>query len=488
MMPWSNGNGAESAAALLVQRARVTPIRSLRQFAEAEIVLPTGPHEGRRFSVARQPVAGLLLDAIDSGDWRRIVVTGPAQSGKTLTGFVIPALYHLFEVQESIIIGLPSLDLAADKWRDDLLPAIECSRYRELMPTSGAGSQGGRVLAITFRNGRTLRFMSGGGSDKSRSGKTTRVVIITETDGMDTAGSGSRESDPISQLEARTQAFGSRARIYLECTVSTADGRTWREYQSSTQSRIELRCPHCDEYSTSERRLLVHWQEADDAIAAGNMARLVCQKCGALWTESDRARAIRGCRLVHERTTGTDTLGFRWSAAENLLVPIAETAKLEWHGHRQESEETEKRLRQFHWAIPVEAGEVSLTVTDADRVIARQSDLPRGGLPEGCEVVSVGLDVGKYLCHWTAIAATGAGARHVIDYGVIGVNSAELGVEAALGLALRDFADGALKQGWSGKTAGRVFIDAGAWPDTIYQFVKAQPAGLWWPCKGFGER
>lgn len=52
--------------------------------------------------------------------------------------------------------------------------------------------------------------MSGGG-DKSRAGFTSRVVVITEVDGMDQPGASSRESDKVTQLEARTRAYGSLA-------------------------------------------------------------------------------------------------------------------------------------------------------------------------------------------------------------------------------------------------------------------------------------
>src|SRR4051794_18275410 len=107
--------------------------------------------------------------------------------------------------------------MAADKWREDLLPVIEQSRYRDLMPSQGGGSRGGKVETIQFNRGPTLKFMSGGGGDKSRAGFTSRVVVITETDGMDMPGQRSRESDKITQLEARTRAYGSRKRIYMEC-------------------------------------------------------------------------------------------------------------------------------------------------------------------------------------------------------------------------------------------------------------------------------
>jgi phage terminase large subunit GpA-like protein len=110
--------------------------------------------------------------------------------------------------------------------------------------------------------------MSGGGGDKSRAGFTSRVVVITETDGMDQPGLTSREADKITQLEARTRAYGSRKRIYMECTVSTEQGRTWQEYTQGTQSRIVLPCPHCKAWVSPEREHLTGWQGADSQAAA----------------------------------------------------------------------------------------------------------------------------------------------------------------------------------------------------------------------------
>ena len=114
--------------------AKAPRLRSMREFAEAEIVIPDGPFAGRRFRCSRQPYTGLWFDEVDSGRWSRCVATGPTQSGKTLCCFVIPLLYHLFEVGETVICGLPDMDMAGDKWREDILPAIEHSRYRDLLP------------------------------------------------------------------------------------------------------------------------------------------------------------------------------------------------------------------------------------------------------------------------------------------------------------------------------------------------------------------
>src|SRR3954469_24930605 len=275
--------------AWFLRQARAPRLRSMRQFAEAEIVIPSGPFTGRRFRCARQPYTGLWFDQIDSGRWSRCVATGPTQSGKSLSCFVIPLLYHLFEIGETVICGLPDMDMAADKWREDLMPVIERSRFRDLLPSAGGGSRGGRVESVQFANGATLKFMSGGGSDKSRAGFTSRVLVITETDGMDKAGGQSRESDNITQREARTRAYGSRKRIYLECTVSTEQGRTWQEYTKGTKSKVVIPCPECRAWVAPEREHLTGWQGAENQQAARNSSAFSCPSCGAIWSDDQRA-------------------------------------------------------------------------------------------------------------------------------------------------------------------------------------------------------
>src|SRR5512138_894736 len=123
-----------SALRAMLSRCRVPKLRTMREFAEAEIVIPDGPYKGLRFSCRRQPYTRLLYDAIDSGLWNRFFITGPTQSGKSLSAWVVPIMYHLFEVGETVIAAVPKKEMSADKWREDLKPAIEASRYRDLLP------------------------------------------------------------------------------------------------------------------------------------------------------------------------------------------------------------------------------------------------------------------------------------------------------------------------------------------------------------------
>jgi phage terminase large subunit GpA-like protein len=104
-------------------------------------------------------------------------------------------------------------------------------------------------------------------------------------------------------------------------------------------------------------------------------------------------------------------------------------------------------------------------------------------VPAEATVLTAGLDLGKYLCHWIVTAWSNGAAGHIVDYGRIEVASESLGIEQALLIALREFKDLVL-QGWPcGKIDGEAavpqlaFIDAGFMAEVVYTF-----------CREVGER
>lgn len=477
----------------------------MRDFAEAEIIIPNGPYQGRRFRADRQPFMVLWFDSIDeaqSAGWNRFVVTGPSQSGKTLGCFVIPVLYHLFEIQEDVIVGLPDLDMAADKWKKDLLPVIQRTKYASLLPNNGAGAKGSAKLrAVHFENGATLRFMSAGGGDKSRAGYTSRVVVITETDGMDKAAETSREADPIKQLEARTRAYGARKRVYMECTLTTEQGRTWQEYTAGTESRIVVRCPHCEKWTAPGRGDLHGWQDCENEVDAAAKAYFACPECEHLLTVDERREANAGSVLLHRGQTidggevigdapRTSTFGFRWGGFNNLFVEPGDFGADEWKASRATDEENaEMEMCQFVWAVPYQPPKLDEQPLSSEAIVKRVSGYAKGFVPDETMVLTVGLDIGKYLCHYTAIAWQEEARGLVVDYGRFEVASDQMGTERALLIALREFRDMA-NAGWSQRTGepmtpARVFVDAGYQTQVIQQFCR-EAGRRFLPCFGRG--
>lgn len=483
------------------------PIRSMRQFAEQEIVIPKGPFAKCLFSCDRQPYAARWFDLVDSGIWNRFVATGPTQSGKTFCAFVIPAMYHLFEVQdESIVLLAPKMEINEDKWNDDLLPAIMASKYRDQLPTKGPGSQGGFAESIRFKNGSTLKFMTGGGDDKNRASFTARVVIVTETDGMDTASEKSRETDPISQTEARTLSFGSRKRIYMECTVSIETGRTWVELTNGTNTKLVVQCSSCLHFVTPEREDLFGWHDAANVIEAREKARFACPDCGVLWSDQQRVEANKSALVVHRGQSiengevvgdlpKTDTLGFRWNAYNNLFLTPDDIAGEEWKASQSaDIENAEKARLQFAWAKPYKPDIEASVPIDQKTIMARAGTLPEGKLPSGTIYFATGLDLGMHVSHWVSLAATAGGSMVVIQYGEIEVHTKTLGVERALLKCLEEFKD-MCDHGWplpdgSMRIPDRALIDSGyqgiRGSNVVYRFIQEHGGGRYWAADGRG--
>lgn len=494
------GRVAAAEFSWALSQARPRRIRSRAEFAEAELVIPDGPFKGRRFDFSRQPYTRLLLAEADTGHWRRHFATGPVQSGKTFITSNVPLMYHLFEVGETVIYGLPDMDMAADKWREDILPAIEATEYREYLPTRGGGSRGGTVRAIRFTNGVTLRFMTGGGGDNVRSAFTSRVVVITEVDKMDETGESSREADKITQLEARTRAYGQRACIYGECTVSVEQGRIWQELKAGSDSRIVVPCPYCNLWVSPERDHLQGWQDATDKLGAQELAYFACPECGGKFSEQQRVDANRAGRLVHRgqeitpegEIVGpmprTDTLGFRWSAFNNLFLTAGDAGAAEWASRRKTDEENaEREMCQFWWAVPPAPSELDLAKLDADALQNRTRPHTKGIVPPQATVLSGAIDVGKWLLHYCLPAWWPGGSGHLCDYGRGEVPSEHLAEEVAILTGLRQIRERMVAVGPDGtvRHPACVLVDSGYKPDPVYAFV-AEAGNGWLASKGYG--
>ncbi len=277
----------------------------------------------------------------------------------------------------------------------------------------------------------------------------------------------------------------------MECTVSTEEGRTWQEYLHGTKSRIVLPCPHCRVWVSPEREHLTGWQGAESQAAARSAGAFSCPACGEFWSPDDRTEANRRAKLLHEEQTidetgvvhgdppASDTLGFRWSAINNLFLSPGDLAVDEWRSNRAPDEENaEREMLQFVWCLPVAPAKWEETALVAHELAARMIDLPRGIVPTSAQRLTAAVDLGKYLAHWILVAWSPGAVGHIVDYGRLEVASEDLGVEKGILLALREFRDLATT-GWPvGTAAGKrlvphqIWIDAGYMTPIVYTFCR----------------
>lgn len=485
-----------------IEMARPPRRRTVSEWVEQEIILPpTGPYKRQPFLMDRQPWTRHWFWAIDSGRWTEFDLSGPSQSGKTLSGFVALLCYYLFEMGETVILGVPNMDMATDKWEKDIKPVIEATRYKDLLPVKGPGSRGAMTKTFNLRNGASIRWMTYEDSEKAVAGFTARVVFFTEVNAAASVKGGSEEGDRIAQIRARTNSFGMRARIFMECTQTTTEGRIYKEIAAGTDSRLALHCPHCHHYVQLERKHLVGWKDAEDARAALDRSSYMCPDCQCLWSTEDRVTANLEAVLVHKgqtvRPDGTVegpepralTFGMTYTAPNNLFTTAGMIGRDEWakeHSDEADEDAKERALCQFQWGIPYQPGDQRQTKLKASDIMARQDgSLARGEVPEWCEATLFGCDIGKWLGHWVVIAF-GEGARcHVVDYGRIEFPADTMGEEQAILTGLRAFRDETLVQGWGGRQVDACMIDSRYQGDQVKAFCR-ESGPTYWPTAGYG--
>ena len=164
---------------------------------------------------------------MDSGQWRKIIVTAPSQRGKTLKAILCPMLHAVADCRQSCGFVLPSLDKLSQAWDGKIRPAIEGTGYGAWLPTMGPGSRGGKPPVLTMRDPETgnraglvyFMAMGTGGRETQVSMVSPQILLIDEADDADSAGQ-------ISLISKRTQSWGKQGRVYIASTVNDRASRS----------------------------------------------------------------------------------------------------------------------------------------------------------------------------------------------------------------------------------------------------------------------
>lgn len=474
------------------------------EFAQAELVVPEGKHKDERWRPETLPWQRLWFEAIDSGNWRRHFLTACVQGGKTFVGWVAIVLWKLFEHRVNWGAGVPTGDVAHDKWRLELEPAINANpQFRALLPEAGRGSQGGEFESITFQHGVTLKFLTGHGGDEKRSSITLAGSAVTEADRLDVAGEASREAAPIYQIEARALASGEDAQFYAECTSTTEDGIVTRERCEGTDSRPFAQCRECREWVSPEREHLVGWEEAAHEIEAGAQAVWCCPACGIEIDDGERRRMQQaGAKLVHRGQTidkegvihgdlpATRTFGLRVNGFWNLFWSTALIAEMEWKAKRdKDPESAERKMRQWVWALPNEPEKFDVVPLTQEDVIGRTGKQLRGVLPPGTVHLSGGADLRGVHIHFVVVAwvlseLAGGWVGYVVDAGLLKVESKQFGFRRGLRKALAKlderlaagYAAGPEDRDGARRSPGWFFIDGNWQTQTVAGWINERRA------------
>ena len=91
-------------------------VRGFLEFAQQEIVIPDGKYKGLHFNPDIMPWNAAVLREFSLNRFNRFFAEASRQTWKTVGFFQIPIMWHLFENEEDVIVGVPDIELAHGIW------------------------------------------------------------------------------------------------------------------------------------------------------------------------------------------------------------------------------------------------------------------------------------------------------------------------------------------------------------------------------------
>jgi len=223
-----------------------------------------------------------------------------------------------------------------------------------------------------------------------------------------------RESDPITLAKDRQRTFYSRSHLFVNSSPVDAGDLLDREFRRGDRHEFWQKCPHC------QRSLIVRWRHVvldhaedgkslltADEYEAGGRARIVCEHCGAEWSEQDRWASVVAGRWLPEaqtidadgRVAGTAPITAHHSARITawMLHPhfmtvdrlAAKWADAQLHARSGDLEP----LKDFIRTECAECWEDAQVVSDADSLAGHCGDYPMGVIPHGAAMLVSAVDV-----------------------------------------------------------------------------------------------
>ena len=296
---------------------RVAP-RPLREWAEAERRIASGPHAGI-FSADYQPACREILDEYSSREVEEIILLSAVQMFKTETLLNI-LFYHINEDPADLQFVVPDTTLARDlvKKRIDPAAALMPELEARLQTRHIAGRRKPQsLLQRTFPNG-SLTVLTALGRTAWDS-RTPRVILVDEADKI---------NDPAIRQRARDRLLrhrytGRGAKLVIASTTSELETSViWQLWNEGSGGEYHARCPNCDRLDKMEWDSNVTFEFDRKELPVPDSARYYCSQCRADWTDEDRVAAIDNGAYIHARPTQKARRSFRVNRLADPYVRV----------------------------------------------------------------------------------------------------------------------------------------------------------------------
>lgn len=443
------------------------------------------------------PHAIEVLEAFEDPEVRKISLCFASQMAKS-TIQEIMLCYTVDARPCPALVVLPTSNLR-NRWVKRFGPTIDASpRLRSLK------KPGARAVTRTLVDMITMPIYLGvSDSEADLSQVSCGVVMADEIDKF--PDKTTNEGSPLDQIEKRTRTFLLH-KIVFSSTPTDEDGAIAVNYRNSDQCERHVPCLKCEEMTTWDFHANVEWEPRGPGVSMTEHAEAMqrgevavwwqCPNCGHKVTSMSERRLmnLRG-RFIPRRPNVKRHRGFLLNSMASWHKSLADLAAeylLAKHAMSLGDDRAMKTFTQHEMARPWRGKTVRL---EEQLIKDRATGPGRGVVPEGCEFVTMSIDVQEMGVWWMATGWKRVGPTScIVDWGYIPGRFEDIAIDDGpldrLISTIWEWQGGENRRG----LARRVAIDSGNGRDTaaVYRFcckprymaANGAPAFRVFPIKG----
>jgi phage terminase large subunit GpA-like protein len=317
------------------------------------------------------------MDAVADPLIREIVVMKSAQVG--WTEILLNVVGYFVDLDPSpILLVQPTVDMAAAFSKDRLAPMVrDTPALTGRIADARSRDSGNTTLHKTFPGGHIT--IGGANSPAGLASRPIRVALFDEVDRF--PASAGTEGDPIALGKKRTTTFWNRKILMGSTPTIKGESRIESAFELGDQRYYMVPCPHCE----VTQRLMwaqVRWDEGKPETA-----HYVCQHCGVMLDDADKAQMLRTGDWVPSKPF-TGIASYHISELYSPWVTWPEMAR-----SFLEAKKLPETLQTWINTSLGETWEDAGEKLEPQGLLARRESYTADHIPPGVRVITCGTDV-----------------------------------------------------------------------------------------------
>lgn len=274
--------------------------------------------------------------------------------------------------------------------------------------------------------------------------------------------------DPETQADTRSWGY-EFAKIFKLSTPLVMPGcRITKNFESGSQEYPEVPCPHCEAFQVLEwSNMLAQLDEASP-----EKAHFTCVECGCEIQEHHRPCMLARLRWVARKPQMMRQHRSFWLWCAYSPLQSWEGIARRWFAAKGDAAGEQVFMNDVA-GLPYRSADEAVD-WEVLRDRASESDYPRGRIPAGGLLVTVGVDCQGDRVEWQVVVWGRDFRRWIVDAGVFPGHISDAKCQAYL--------DALLEQGWPNAHGRRLgvdllAIDGNAWTEDVWGWARKHPAG-----------